>query len=342
MAVAILAVLKSGGAFVPIDIFQAPDRAKLILGEIQPIIVVTSRKNGSFVQPCGYNAIYAEGTNAQTGFNHPNNHRTCSNVKSAAYVIFTSGSTGKPKGVVVEHQAASTSILAHGSELGFCQQSKVLQFASHSFDASIMKFLTTLVYGGCVCIPSDESRLLDLTDNINSMGINTLFLSPSVAQILQPDTLPTLQTLIIGGEPVPITVVDKWRKSPKLINGYGPTECVVFCVIQDLMAKQLSSQTIGKAIGSVAWVADPENHNELVPVGAVGELLVEGSILSRGYLNNPTQTALSYIEDPSWLLQGHGEHSDRRGRLYKTGDLVQYNPNGTLHYIGRADTQVKI
>ncbi|KAM5438257.1 hypothetical protein MferCBS31731_005118 [Microsporum ferrugineum] len=108
------------------------------------------------------------------------------------------------------------------------------------------------------------------------------------------------------------------------------------------MAKQLSSQTIGKAIGSVAWVADPENHNELVPVGAVGELLVEGSILSRGYLNNPTQTALSYIEDPSWLLQGHGEHSGRRGRFYKTGDLVRHNPNGTLHYIGRADTQVKI
>ncbi|KAM5465821.1 putative NRPS-like protein biosynthetic cluster [Microsporum ferrugineum] len=132
MAVAILAVLKSGGAFVPIDIFQSPDRSKLILDEIQPIVVVTSRKNGSFVRAYGYNTIYAEGTNAQTGFNHPNNHRTCSNVKSAAYVIFTSGSTGKPKGVVVEHQAASTSILAHGSELGFCQQSKVLQFASHS------------------------------------------------------------------------------------------------------------------------------------------------------------------------------------------------------------------
>ncbi|EFE30955.1 uncharacterized protein ARB_02149 [Trichophyton benhamiae CBS 112371] len=341
MAVAILAVLKSGGAFVPIDIFQAPDRAKLIMDEIQPIVVVTSRKYGDFVQKCGYSTIYAADLHTQTGI-HIDNHIPCCSLKSAAYVIFTSGTTGKPKGVVVEHQAASTSILAHGMKLGFCRQSRVLQFASHSFDASIMEFLTTLVYGGCVCIPSDESRLLNLTENINSMGINTLFLTPSVAQILQPRTLPSLQTLIIGGETVPTSVVEKWKNVPKLINGYGPTECVVFCVMHDLKAKQVSPQTIGKAVGSLSWVVDPENHHELVPVGAVGELLVEGSILSRGYLNDPTLTAISFIENPSWLLQGHGEYPGRRGRLYKTGDLVKYNPDGTLRYIGRVDTQVKI
>lgn len=343
MAVAMLGVLKAGGVLVPVDVSQAADRARLILDDIQPSVIVTSRKYKDFARQQGYLTIQPEDAVSEDKANLYGAFTKVSvTPRSAAYVIFTSGSTGKPKGVVVEHGAASTSLLAHGAELGLSQTSRFFQFASHSFDACIMEILTTLVYQGCVCVPSDESRLRQLTESINEMAVNTLFLTPSVARLLQPDQLPTLDTLAIGGELVSTSDTERWMHLSRLLEVYGPTECAILSVMQVLTGKQVPPQTIGRAIGSVAWVVDPENHNNLVPVGAVGELLLEGNILARGYLNNLARTTAAFVEDPPWLLRGGGEQLGRHGRLYKTGDLVRYNEDGTLVCIGRKDTQVKI
>lgn len=342
MTVAMLGVLKAGGVLVPVDVSQAKDRARLILNDVQPVVVVTSRKYKDFAHRQGYRTIQPEDTVIHGQRNRSTFIKANVTPRSAAYIIFTSGSTGKPKGVIIEHGAASTSLLAHGAKLGLSQTSRFLQFASHSFDACIMEILTTLVYQGCVCVPSDEDRLRQLTESINEMAINTIFITPSVARLLQPDQLPTLDTLAIGGELVSSSETHRWMDLPRLFEVYGPTECTILSVMQVLTGRHVPPQTIGKAVGSVAWVVDPDNHENLLPVGAIGELLLEGNILARGYLNNSALTKAAFVDDPTWLLHGAPGQPGRHGRLYKTGDLVRYNEDSTLVFIGRKDTQVKI
>ncbi|KAK1911190.1 hypothetical protein P3342_011792 [Pyrenophora teres f. teres] len=126
-----------------------------------------------------------------------------------------------------------------------------------------------------------------------------------------------------------------------LINGYGPTECCIVCAGYTT-TQAFTTGTIGRAIASVSWVVDPENHHRLAPLGSVGELLVEGPILARGYLNDAEKTAAAFIEDPAWLMDGCQGYAGRHGRLYKTGDLVQYNDDGNLVCVGRKDSQVKL
>ncbi|KAH8727299.1 hypothetical protein GQ44DRAFT_576715, partial [Phaeosphaeriaceae sp. PMI808] len=126
-----------------------------------------------------------------------------------------------------------------------------------------------------------------------------------------------------------------------MINGYGPTECCVFCIGYN-SREGFRSGIIGTSVASVSWVVDPENHHKLAPLGSIGELLVEGPILARSYLNNTEKTAAAFIDNPAWLLEGCGGHGGRRGRLYKTGDLVRYDSDGNLVYLGRKDSQVKL
>lgn len=338
MPVAMLGVLKAGGVFVPVDVGQAQDRARMVLAAIRPIVIVTSTRYRAFAQQEGCPTVqpqYVATRGAQRP--KPSSADVGLTPHSGAYVIFTSGSTGTPKGVVMEHGAASTSLVAHGAELGLNQTTRFLQFASYAFDACIMEILTNLVYGGCICIPSDESRLERLAESMNEMRVSTMFATPSVARLIRPDEVPTLRTLAMGGEQVSTTDTARWAHLPRLLNVYGPTECAVICVMQLLTGNIVPSQTIGKPIGCAAWVVDPSNPDSLVPIGAVGELLIEGHLLARGYLDDEARTQAAFVESPPWLTQ-YG----RCGHLYKTGDLVRYNPNGTLVYVGRKDNQVKI
>ncbi|KAF1937770.1 acetyl-CoA synthetase-like protein, partial [Clathrospora elynae] len=173
------------------------------------------------------------------------------------------------------------------------------------------------------------------------MNANWAILTPSVSRLLNPRILTSLETLVLGGEPVTCPDWNMWKDHVRGINAYGPAECCVVCCA---LSDDQSSETgvIGKSIASVSWVVDPDNHNKLAPMGSIGELLVEGPILARGYLDDAEKTAAAFIEDPAWLLQGGGGHPGRHGRLYKTGDLVRYNADGNLIYVGRKDSQVKI
>ncbi|KAI2478316.1 EntF Non-ribosomal peptide synthetase module protein [Pyrenophora tritici-repentis] len=255
--------------------------------------------------------------------------------------MFTSGSTGVPKGVLLEHKAVSTSCLGHGKEFRFGPHIRALQFSAYTFDVSMTDIITTLIFGGTVCIPSDDDRFDNLTTAINTMGVNWALLTPTVARLLDPKDIQSLQTLALAGEGVSLDDWNRWKGHVQLINAYGPTECCIICTsysgVQDF-----ESGTIGKSIASVSWVVDLEDYNKLMPVGSVGELLVEGPILARGYLNDAEKTKDSFISDPAWLLEGGGDFPGRKGRMYKTGDLVRYRPDGNLICLGRKDGQVKI
>ncbi|KAE8822468.1 hypothetical protein HRS9122_10515, partial [Pyrenophora teres f. teres] len=339
--VAMLAVLKAGGAFAPLDPDHPVSRHKEILRQTGARMVVVSGAAlsalGQLKLPCGHSQ---RGIDRQLTVEDdlPGFSATPGN---AAYVLFTSGSTGIPKGVVLEHRAVSTSCLGHGRAFGITDQSRVLQFTSYTFDFCMAEIITTLLYGGCICVPSDRDRRSDLAKAINAMGANWALLTPSVAQLLNPSDVPTLKILVIGGEQVTSTDWNRWPTSVQLINGYGPTECCIVCAGYTT-TQAFTTGTIGRAIASVSWVVDPENHHKLAPLGSVGELLVEGPILARGYLNDAEKTAAAFIEDPAWLMDGCQGYAGRRGRLYKTGDLVQYNDDGNLVCLGRKDSQVKL
>ncbi|KUI64010.1 Nonribosomal peptide synthetase 4 [Cytospora mali] len=260
------------------------------------------------------------------------------------YIIFTSGSTGTPKGVKIAHRDYTSSAMPRAKAVGYNEDSRVLDFASYAFDVSIDSMLLTLGNGGCLCIPSDEDRLGDINGVIRKMQVNYAGLTPSVARILEPDVITSLSALGLGGEAASPRDVNLWGQETRIVIGYGPCECTIGCTVNGSAATGRDYISIGPGNGAAIWITNPNDHNSLMPVGAVGELLVEGPIVGRGYLNDPDKTAAAFIEDPPWLLAGHRGYAGRRGRLYKTGDLGRYDPDGSgeIVFVGRKDTQVKL
>ncbi|EDN07575.1 hypothetical protein HCAG_04085 [Histoplasma mississippiense (nom. inval.)] len=258
-----------------------------------------------------------------------------------AFVVFTSGSTGQPKAIVLQHDSICYSARAHGSSLGIGRGSRVLQYAAYTFDVSIQDNFTTLMRGGCVCILSKEARvnIVDLISSINILQANWACLTSTVASLLKPSDVPCLSTLVLGGEPASQDVVAVWAGHVTLHNVYGPAEASIWSSCNENLGEHSLALNIGKSLASRLWVANPANHHNLVPIGCVGELLIEGPLLARGYLHDPELTSTKFIYDPSWVLQLGLEQPKR---LYKTGDLVRYLDDGSLIFVSRKDSQVKI
>lgn len=259
------------------------------------------------------------------------------------YVVFTSGSTGTPKGSMITHSNFASAILHQRQPLALNETARVYDFASPAFDVAWANVLHPLLTGGCICIPSEEDRLHDLEGSINRLGANYLHLTTSVSRLVRPSACPGLQTIVLGGEKLDAEEVRRWMPL-KVVNAYGMAECTVDCtcaVVSDNSPSEVD-QPIGKGIGTVTWLVDPDNTERLARIGDIGELWLEGPIVGRGYLNLPATTDKFFIENPPWLTRGEPGHPGRQGRLYRTGDLVRYGSDGTLFYVGRKDQQIKI
>lgn len=334
--VAMLAVLKAGGAFVPIDPKHPVSRRLEIMSQLSSeILLVSPSTRLLWSSPPKFTVELSEELleKMEAPTTRPNTTVTPDNIM---YIIFTSGSTGRPKGVMLEHSAVATSISGIGAAMGFDANTRALQFSAYNFDVSIAEIFATLGHGGCICVPSDKQRLEGLDEAISRMKCNWAFFTPSFASLLQPSQLASLTTIVLGGEAMLRDNITTWADRAQLINGYGPTEACVFCVTR-VVGSTSREHTIGRAISSVSWVVDINDHNQLAPFGCVGELLIEGHILARGYLNDLETTESSFIQNPTWA-----EKTGKTRRMYKTGDLVRYNVDGTLDYLGRKDNQVKV
>ncbi|PKY00819.1 nonribosomal peptide synthase SidD [Aspergillus campestris IBT 28561] len=348
--VAILAVMKAGATFAMMDPSLPLGRLQNMAVQVGAATILTSRDQHDLsveILPSGnYFVVEADIFSAAVG------PTTASGAdlqpvtpSTLMYIIFTSGSTGTPKGVTVSHQTYTSSAVPRAQAVGYSETSRVLDFASYAFDVSIDSMLLTLGNGGCLCIPSDEDRLNDINGVIRRMEVNYAGITPSVARILEPDVIASLSSgLGLGGEAASSRDVTIWGRDARIIIGYGPCECTIGCTVNSSAATGRDYISIGPGNGAAIWIVRPDDHNSLVPVGAVGELLVEGPIVGQGYLNDPEKTAAAFIEDPPWLTAGHKNHAGRRGRLYKTGDLGRYDPDGSggIVFAGRKDTQVKL
>ncbi|KAI6087648.1 non-ribosomal peptide synthase [Hypoxylon rubiginosum] len=342
--VAVLGVMKAGGTFALMDPSQPEGRLSTIVEQTSATTIVTSKLQESLGHRIAPGATHITLTDDQ--FSSYDTTPSLPHVPASTdlYIQFTSGSTGKPKGVIITHANYSSGAVPRADIVGYRAHSRVLDFASYAFDVCIDCMLCTLSVGGCLCIPSDADRVNDLSGAIRKMDVNMAHMTPSVARVLDPDIIPLLEVLGLGGEAISAGDAGSWSRNTKVINAYGPSECTVGCSVNgDVGAERHKTNiSIGKGVGGTLWIVDPANHHQLVPVGAVGELLVEGPTVGPGYLGDQEKTAAVFINDPKWLLAGSPQHEGRSGRLYKTGDLVRYDTDGTIIFVGRGDQQVKL
>lgn len=345
-SVAMLAVILAGGAIVPMDPAHPPARHAEITRDCKSHVALCSPRYQDRFNGIVESVILINGDFFTAAL--PDEEITTQQLptvssRDAAFVIFTSGSTGKPKGVVIDHGSFCASSKAYMKRMNLTPESSVFHFTSYAFDIAMGETFGALTTGACLCVPSEEMRTSDLPGAMNSLGATWAFLTPSVANIQDASAFKTLKTLVCGGEAMTSETIGTWADKVELMNGYGPAECTIFAVANSDMSVTKDHTSIGRAMdGNNTWVVDPRDHNYLAAVGCVGELLISGPIVARGYLNDAAKTADSFIENPGWAFRFSSEEDGQPLRLYKTGDLVKYRPDGNLTYMGRKDYQVKL
>jgi amino acid adenylation domain-containing protein len=325
MVVAELAVLKSGAAYLPIDVDYPVERVAFMLADAAPVCVVTTR-DLTFDVP----AVHVDEASGMPSTD-PEVPVAPAN---AAYVIYTSGSSGRPKGVVVSHSGVAKLVATGVERFGIGPHSRVLQFASPSFDVAFFDLCLGLLSGGRLVVVPAERRVAGeaLTSYAFEHAVNFMILPPALLDAMPADLdLPRDSVLLAGTERVSPELVARWAPGRRMFNAYGPTEATVNSTL-GLCSPGSPIVPIGIPDPDTrAYVLDPGLRP--VPPGVVGELYLGGSGLARGYLGRPALTAERFVADP---------FGPAGGRLYRTGDLVRWLPDGRLVFLGRADDQVKI
>jgi amino acid adenylation domain-containing protein len=348
--VAMVAILKAGAAFLLLEPTLPFERLKIMTQMARTQHIVTSRKDVDLVCSLVPTVISNDGRGDFRLADDSNDRKSTSRTLQLpkvdpidqAFYIFTSGSSGIPKAVITQHFAWVTGYTQHVHKFGISEGTRVFQYVSYSFVVSILDTLSTLLVGGTVCIPGPDERLNDLERSFCRLRAEYVCMTPSVAQTLDPTKVPSLQTLVLGGEPMSRSLVNTWTSTGKvtLRNGYGQSEACSMNSTAVISSPDASQRNIGNSTWVRYWIVDPWNHDRLMPVGGLGELLIEGYSVAQGYLDQPEKTAAAFIESPSWAADfGAGEEGRR---WYKTGDLVQYQANGDLFLYGRKDAQLKV
>ncbi|MEJ7558100.1 MAG: non-ribosomal peptide synthase/polyketide synthase [Pedobacter sp.] len=336
MIIGILGILKAGGAYVPIDPEYPQERINFMLEDTKANLLITSLEcRGKITDHEGITLIELDGKDQEKIDRHElTNLPDVSFPRNLAYVIYTSGSTGKPKGVMIEHGGVVNLTYTQIKPLELHTGISVFQFASFSFDASCYEIFCTLLSGGKLVLARKET-LLDvkaLGNILKKHQIELITLPPSYQSMLRDDIF-SVKTIVSAGEILNtghVTALQK--KGVKVINAYGPTENTVCAVLSENPIDEHGRISIGKPLSNVSvYIVD--KVGQLLPIGVAGELWIGGVQVGRGYLNRPELSAEKFISNP-FSLEG--------GRLYKTGDLCRWLPDGNIEFLGRIDHQVKI
>ena len=347
--VAQLAVLKAGGAYFFINPSHPLHYSQSLSSPLKPLVALCSSEHSHIAQELACQAIViGDGVRELLESipldDQPGSPTVRVSTSNAMYITFTSGTTGKPKGITTEHSAFYCMAMANAEALKVDTFTKMLQFASYSFDVSNRDTLVTLMFGGCVCIPSEDDRLNNLAGFMNQHQVTLASLTPSMASTLSPSLCPTLRGLVLGGEPMTESHVLTWAKHVKLFNAYGVSESTGIAALASDIKPGFSPSNIGYGCGSRLWVVAIGQPDKLAPIGALGELVIEGPSISRGYLGDKDRTDKYFTSQPAWKRRIHEQYGHHHSGMptFRTGDLVRYNLDGSLQLAGRRDHQVKV
>ncbi|NEO97699.1 MAG: amino acid adenylation domain-containing protein [Symploca sp. SIO2E9] len=332
--VAILAILKAGGAYLPLDPNYPQSRLSFMLEDAQVSLLLTQEKLLSKLPPISAKVIEIESNSPLTAAESQDNPVSGVNRTNLAYVIYTSGSTGQPKGVLVPHQGLGNLALVQIEQFKVNSNSRILQFASLSFDASVFEIVMALCTGARLCLATQESLLPgpDLLEQLRQYKITHVTLPPSALAAMAFEKLPDLEVMVVAGEAISVELAQQWSDGINFFNAYGPTESTVCATIAPYV-RGSGKLPIGRPIANTQIYLLDE-HLQAVPIGVPGELYIGSVGLARGYLNRQQLTAQRFIANPF--------SSEPTARLYKTGDLGRYLADGNIEYLGRIDHQVKI
>ncbi|PYI02181.1 nonribosomal peptide synthase [Aspergillus sclerotiicarbonarius CBS 121057] len=325
--VAMLGVLVSGGAFLPLGPENPRERNLGIMEDSEAKVVITDRQNAGFFDDLVYDVIVIDDLDWDT---MPIKREIVPDLRpeSLAYLIYTSGSTGKPKGTLLPHRALTTAVEGIIESTHMDNSHRILWALNYTFDGSFFSLFSALATGCTLCVAPQSTIVADLAGLINSMKVTAVCVTPTMAGLFHPDDVPTLEVLATGGEPVTPHMQTVWAPRIPVYSAYGPTEATI-CVTTTPVTPDMNLRNIGRPYRNVtAQILDPDTL-EQVPFGEVGELCVAGPQLARGYLKRPDATDKVFRNRPD-------------GRIYQTGDLARWLPTGEIELFGRKDDQVKI
>ncbi len=359
MVVGLLAILKAGGAYVPLDPSYPAERLDELMRDCDPVLVITDAAGRGALGPersCAMSTLALDESLPVPPLDGSPGARAAGppvqglRPAHVAYVIYTSGSTGTPKGVEVEHRGLTNMVQAQIAVFAVGAASRVVQFASPSFDASVSEVFMALAAGAALYLPTSEERtdLRQLEQFLARHRITHATLPPALLRASSaPPRLDPLETLILAGESPGAALVRTVSSATRVVNAYGPTEATV-CATTWTRPRGFAADIvpIGHPIANTrTYVLGADG--EPVPVGAVGQIFIGGAGVARGYLTRPGQTAERFVPDPFSREPG--------ARMYRTGDLARHLPDGPaaipvdrrrpdldLEFLGRSDHQVKV
>lgn len=335
--VAVLGVLRAGAAYVPLALDAPEDRMRRMLALSDPRLILLDRRAPGPTLVADERAFFlGEDWHQVAMAEEVEPERPA--LDNQAYVVFTSGSTGRPKGVVICHRGLENLVRSQQRAFAMSPASRVLQYASFSFDAAVSEILVTLFAGATLVLPDARDGAAyermpgpPLTRVLQREAITHVTLPPTVLPMLNPADLPALQTVVSAGEACSAQQVARWAPHVRFVNAYGPSEATV-CATEGACQSDAQPPPLGESIRGVS-VYLVDTRLERVADGEVGEVCIASAGLARGYLDQRGLTAAAFVPDP-WGPAG--------ARMYRTGDLARRRPDGALEFVGRADRQIKL
>lgn len=335
MIVALLGIMKAGGAYLPLDPSYPADRLSYMMDDARPAMLLCQEAVLDLLQGRNCDAFCLDRDWALLERFDDTNPMQRADARTLAYVIYTSGSTGKPKGVALEHRGLSNLCITQAQAFAVDPSSQVLQFASISFDAAVSETFVTLTHGACLHLIRQEAlrSAYEITSLLEKSSISVVTLPPSLLAVLPKKDLPALRTLVLAGEAWSPELAKRWAPGRTMLNAYGPTEGTVCATCFAVDASIENTIPIGKPLPNVQiYILD--KHMSPVAIGVPGEIYIGGAGLARGYLQRAELTAERFVPHPF-------EH-ESGAKIYRTGDKGRYLDTGNIEFLGRIDTQVKL
>ena len=342
-----LGILKAGGICVPIDKTYSKERKAAMISISGAKSLLVSCKDHP---ESGNLATDVLAVNLKSIAQLPESSETpdaapITRPEDLAYITFIDGNTSTvPKGITVEHRSLTSSLTSLAQRLGWDSRSRFLNSSDYASNLSIYETLGALLFGGCLCIPPRESQHVSpyahLSDFIKSARVNWALLSPYALRGLSPNHMLNIKCVVCTGEPIPAYITNQRGGNCDFFRFWGIPEASALSIVGDGMPSSDYPERIGTPVGCKAWIANPLNIQELTPIGAVGELIIEGHTVARGYLSTQSnKSPTSLVLPPTWASS---QGSKRGSRFLRTGDLAKYNADGSISLVGSRDNRVNL